>query len=113
MDLLRNYGDIAKAITETDVVAQRDGIRGQVAGEYQRLYAFCLENMGDDGEGKPDVRYAELGVRVLDRVVKLFRLDSAPVKLPDDAGDEVTSVTTARTMQIVQGQIADLAARNT
>lgn len=109
MDLIRDYGSIAKAITEADLEAGKDGVRGQVAGEYNRLYQVCMDSMGSLEDGGQDVRYAELAVRILDRVVKLYRLDSRPVI--DEKAIEDVGVETEIKRRIIAGQIADLAAR--
>lgn len=109
MDLSSRPAHIARALTEADLAAQRDGMRGQVAAEFQRLYAYAVANLGDDGDGNPDPRFAELAVRILDRVVKLHRLDSSPVA--EQAEESGPGEQTARKMGIVQAQIAALAER--
>lgn len=109
MDLMRNYGNIARAITEADVESGKDAVRGQVAGEYQRLYQICMESMGSLEDGGQDVRYAELAVRILDRVVKLYRIDSRPAS--DEKPIEDVGVETEKQRSIIAGQIAELAAR--
>lgn len=110
MDLVSSYGDVAKALSDADVASQRDGVRGQVAAEYNRLYAHCVDHIGSSEEGNADVRYAELSVRILDRVVKLFRLDTAPVLAEEEQVD--VGVSTARQINIIQAQMSELAARN-
>jgi hypothetical protein len=109
MDLLRSYGDIAQALSEADVEAQRDGVRGQVAGEYNRLYQYCMTNLGEDAEGNTDVRFAELAVRILDRVVKVYRLDRPSVTSEPD--EEAVEVATERRRAAVSAQLDQLAGR--
>lgn len=108
LDLL-SARNLVKAITDADVADQRPAVRGQLADELRRLLDFCFENMGEDGDGKVDVRFAELAVRILDRIAKLWRLDAVE-KAPDGV-EETVAASTARQLDIVRAQIADLADR--
>lgn len=109
MDLIGKYGDIARSLSDADVEAQRDGTRGQVVAEFNRLYAMCMNEVGSGEDGTADVRYAELAVRILDRIVKLFQLDRVPRSSPDE--EVAPAVETARTLSAVRHQIAALAER--
>lgn len=65
-----------------------------------------LEPFVDPGQGKPDPRFMEAGIRVLDRLARLYRLD-APVSAPDTAHDD-DPVTPA---ELVAHQVAEIEAR--
>jgi len=105
---------LARELTEADVQAQQGAARALVLARLERLYAYCEANLGYgdggdfDGAEKADPRFAELAVRIIDREVKLYRLDRpAPVAGDDD--DE--GVERERTTAAVLAQLTQLEER--
>lgn len=69
-----------RELTPDTIAEQRDLVRGMLIHRYEKLWAYCDRNLEhgdpfDDGAPvRADPRFGELGVRVLDRISKLYRL---------------------------------------
>jgi hypothetical protein len=94
-----------RSISEEQIAEASARVRYLVAERLERIWANCEPFMGDD-MGKPDPRFIEAGIRVLDRLSKLYRLDNpvAPDNLPD-------SMARVEVRELVRGQIAELESR--
>jgi hypothetical protein len=95
-------------LSEAEIAAQQAGVRAQLIARLERLWMYCLDNIGGSEDEKADPRFAELAVRITDRIAKLYRLDRPPVEVPDDV-DEVSDA--AATRALVTAQLDALAAR--
>jgi hypothetical protein len=96
-------------LDEARIAAEQPGVRAQLVMRLERLYAFAEDNMDDDGHADP--RWAELAVRITDRLAKLYRLD-VTVPVPEDPSD-LSAVEAARRVSrsAVSSQLDALAAR--
>lgn len=104
--LIRMYPMIPdRSISEEQIAEASSRVRYLVAERLEQIWKQCAPYMGDS-EGKPDPRFIEAGIRVLDRLAKLYRLDNpvAQENLPD-------SVAQVNVREMVRGQIAELEAR--
>ncbi len=61
-------------LTEEDVARSAPGVRALVLSRLQALWG-AVEPHITDPDVKPDPRFVEAGIRINDRLVKLFRLD--------------------------------------
>ena len=63
-------------------------VRALLVERLEQIWSTCAPHV--TGEvGKPDPRFVEAGIRVLDRLAKLYRLDS-PVPSSDPGSEERT-----------------------
>lgn len=101
MDELSTTGT---GIREEDVAASAPMVRALLVQRLEQIWSQCEPHV--TGLTKPDPRFIEAGIRVLDRLAKLYRLDiqAAPTGLP--AADPV-----AAAIEAARSQIADLEAR--
>lgn len=88
-----------RELTEADLVIQQPGVRAKLLVRLEDLYAWCEDGMAA-GE-RPDPRFAELAVRILDREAKIFRLDRPPQETGDEV-DERTDVMNQRAIAMAQ-----------
>lgn len=105
MDELRTF---AEAISEARILDEQAAVRGLLVWRAERLFAFCQDNLGGVEGDRPDPRFAELQLRLLDRLSKWFRLEAVPVQaapVVDEAADA------ARTRLLVASQLRELASR--
>ena len=82
-----------------DAAAQ---VRGLVAQRLETVWQSCAPHLQpiqqDDGSwSKPDPRFLEAGIRCLDRMMRLYRLDAPGVRLPGEVApaDAVAMVESA------------------
>lgn len=61
-------------IGEEQVTASAPMVRALLVQRLEQIWAQCQPHV--DGTIKPDPRFIEAGIRVLDRLAKLYRLDS-------------------------------------
>ena len=93
MELARN-----PELTDQGVQDNAPLVRAQMIARLEAMWAACLPHIS--GEDKPDVRFIEAGIRIVDRMSRLFRLD-APGRtevdqgLPADAVETVLAVLAA------------------
>jgi len=99
---------VSGELTEAEVASQQPAVRGQLVGRLTRYLNWCEEQMGGDEDNGADPRFAELAVRITDRLAKLYRLERAPQVV----AEEINVVSdAARTRAIVSAQLRDLASR--
>jgi len=91
-------------IREEDVAASAPMVRALLVQRLEQIWSQCEPHV--TGATKPDPRFIEAGIRVLDRLARLYRLDiqASPTGLPE--ADPVGAAITA-----ARGQIADLEAK--
>ncbi len=96
-----------RSISEEQLSESAARVRYLVAERLERIWAQCEPYMGSE-EGKPDPRFVEAGIRVLDRLSKLYRLDR-PVAgdNPPDSEQRVSL------REVVRAQILELEQRMT
>lgn len=80
-------------------------VRGLVVQRLELMWRTCEPFITAEA-GKPDPRFIEAGIRVTDRLTKLYRLDSpaAGTNEPVSGGQEAAR-------ELVRGQIGELEAR--
>ena len=68
-------------------------VRALVVERLEMLWRTCQPYLDGSG-GRPDPRFVESGIRVLDRLMRLYRLDSpsAGVEKPLELGDRAQLV---------------------
>jgi hypothetical protein len=91
-------------IREEDVAASAPMVRALLVQRLEQIWSQCEPHV--TGATKPDPRFIEAGIRVLDRLAKLYRLDiqAAASGLPES--DPVGAA-----IEAARGQIADLEAK--
>lgn len=100
-------GRLPVELTEEQVSSQQAQVRGQLVGRLERLWEYADRHMDEDG--RPDPRFAELGLRALDRIIKLYRLsEPAPEKGPEEVLPELSR---ERTRALILGQLQELESR--
>ena len=75
---------------EDEIARQRDYARATALGRLESIWKQVELHL--DEELGADPRWAEIGLRVLDREAKLFKFDKAPEAEADDDDPAVTSV---------------------
>lgn len=85
-------------IREEDVAASAPMVRALLVQRLEQIWSQCEPHV--TGATKPDPRFIEAGIRVLDRLARLYRLDiqAAPSGLP--ASDPVSAAIEAARLQI-------------
>jgi hypothetical protein len=85
-------------IREEDVAASAPMVRALLVQRLEQIWSQCEPHV--TGATKPDPRFIEAGIRVLDRLAKLYRLDiqAPPSGLP--AADPVSAAIEAARLQI-------------
>lgn len=94
-----------RSISEEQLAEASGRVRYMVMERLERIWNAC-EPYLDSSEGKPDPRFLETGLRALDRMAKLYRLDR-PVA-GDNSPDAPSRV---ETRELVRAQILELEAR--
>lgn len=98
MDLVRQ-----PELTDQGVTDNAPMVRAQMIARLEAMWAACLPHI--TGEDKPDVRFIEAGIRIVDRMSRLFRLDApGRTELEPGVGPDAVS----RVLSI----LADAEARN-
>lgn len=94
-----------RSISEEQLADSANRVRYLVWERLERIWASC-EPFLDSSGGKPDPRFIEAGIRTLDRLAKLYRLDNPAQKenLPD-------SQTAIGVREQVRAQVLELEAR--
>ena len=82
-------------------------VRALVVQRLELMWRTC-EPFITSELGKPDPRFIEAGIRITDRLTKLYRLDS-----PAHAGSEDDSASRVPALDLVKVQLAELEARMT
>ncbi len=74
-------------ISEEHVAASAPMVRALVVQRLETMWRACEPYINSD-LGKPDPRYVEAGIRITDRLSKLYRLD-APQAVQAEADDTI------------------------
>jgi hypothetical protein len=79
-------------LTDQGLADEAPMVRAEMVRRLEALWSACLPHIA--GEDKPDVRFVEAGIRIVDRMSRLFRLDAPGRTEPDAgvAGDTVSMV---------------------
>ena len=91
-------------IGEEEVARSAPMVRALLVQRLEAIWTQCEPHVS--GQIKPDPRFIEAGIRVLDRLAKLYRLDQL---LPPQAPESVDPANAAVTAAITQ--IQDIEAR--
>lgn len=102
---MQEIQDAGSGIREEDVAASAPLVRALLVQRLEQIWSQCEPHV--TGALKPDPRFIEAGIRVLDRLAKLYRLDiqAPPSGLP--AADPVASAIDA-----ARKQLSELEARS-
>lgn len=94
-----------RSISEEQISEASSRVRYLVAERLERIWAACEPYMSGE-EGKPDPRFLETGLRAMDRLAKLYRLDRpVPGENVPDAQSRV------EVRKLVQAQVLELEER--
>jgi hypothetical protein len=98
---------IPAALDDETVTAHRPMVRGQLVGYLKGLWQYSSEELE---AGKDHVRWAELQLRIIDRLMRLYKLDVPQPEVPaeEDAGSEQS-----RLRMLVGMQLDELAEKST
>jgi hypothetical protein len=80
-------------------------VRALVVQRLELMWRTCEPFISAEA-GKPDPRFIEAGIRVTDRLTKLYRLES-----PVAGANEPDSVTRVDSRELVRAQVLELEAR--
>jgi len=94
------------ALDDETLGQRRPAARGLLMKRLEDLYQVAGEEMDT---GKDRVRWAELRLRTLDRLMKLWKLDGPEVPAGDD--DDSAGIEQERLRQVVSLQLDELAQR--
>lgn len=94
-----------RSISEEQLAGDSSRVRYLIMERLEKIWNNCEPYMSSE-EGKPDPRFIEAGIRVLDRLSKLYRLERpvAQENLPD-------SVAAISVRDTVRAQIMELESR--
>lgn len=74
-------------IRDEDVAASQGAVRALVAARLEQIWAACQPHITGEA-GKPDPRFIEAGIRVTDRLSKLYRLDTPQQQGGEDDAEQ-------------------------
>lgn len=94
------------ALDDQTLAAHRPMVRGQLVGYLRGLWQYSSEELE---LGKDHVRWAELQLRIIDRLMKLYKLD-APTA--EEAAEEDPGSEQQRIRDLVTSSIDLLASRD-
>lgn len=94
-----------RGIGEEQVAASAPMVRALVVQRLEMIWRSC-EGFINLDEGKPDPRFVEAGIRVLDRLARLYRLDN-----PERADNEPDAVSLVDVRELAAAQVAELEAK--
>ena len=69
-------------ITDEDIGDKAPIVRSLVVERLEQIWAACAPHITPQEGVRPDPRYIEAGIRVLDRLSRLYRLDHPGVSAP-------------------------------
>ena len=80
-------------------------VRALVVQRLEMMWRACEPHI-DASAGKPDPRFIEAGIRVVDRLTKLYRLDDpARIEQDQEPGTRISE------RELVKAQVAELESR--
>lgn len=94
----------AKGIGDEQVAESAPLVRALVVQRLEQIWSACEPHITGDA-GKPDPRFIEAGIRVTDRLARLYRLDDPVPSQDAGEGDRVPMV------DLVTRGLAELEAR--
>lgn len=94
----------SRGIRDEEIHESAPLVRALLVERYEKLWATCEPHV-DGSLGKPDPRFIEAGIRVCDRLAKLYRLDQPVPGSDQPQGDLVKSA------ELVLGTLRELEAR--
>jgi hypothetical protein len=101
---------LAVELTDEQVQSQQPAIRGQLIQRLEWLWRQAeAEIERGELEQRQDPRFMELGLRTLDRIMKLYRLLDTPKQAPEEPEDE--SMVNLRARQQVEQSLRELEAK--
>lgn len=92
-------------IGDDHVTASAPLVRALVVQRLELMWRTC-EPFITTEHGKPDPRYIEAGIRITDRLTKLYRLDQGAPGTSEPGGE-----TTVDDRTLLEGKVAELEAR--
>lgn len=103
--------NLPAALSDDDLVAQAPGVRGQLLRRLETIWAYCEDEIeASKLEQRSDPRFADLGLRTLDRIARLYRLEKVPAPVAEEP-EEVSPMQVARTRDMVLKSLAELESR--
>jgi len=78
----------SRGIRDEEIHESAPLVRALLVERYEKLWATCEPHV-DGSLGKPDPRFVEAGIRVCDRLAKLYRLDQPVPGADQPQGDLV------------------------
>lgn len=99
------------ALSDEDLQKQGPGVRGQLLRRLETIWEYCEDEIeASKLEQRSDPRFAELGLRTIDRIAKLYRLDKVPAAVAEEP-EEVSVLEVARSREMVLRSLAELESR--
>jgi hypothetical protein len=93
-----------KGIGDEEIHASAPLVRALLVQRYEKLWAACEPQINGDN-GKPDPRFIEAGIRVSERLARLYRLDQ-PIPPADPGPSDLVSPS-----QLAENRLRELEAR--
>jgi hypothetical protein len=101
---------LAHELTDDQVREQQPMVRGQLITRLEWLWKITeAEIERGELEQRQDPRFMELGLRTLDRIMKLYRMLDAPKTAVEEPEEE--TVVSLRARQQVEQQVRELEAK--
>lgn len=101
---MRDIQGTEYGIGEEEVTGSASMVRALLVQRLEQIWSVCQPHV--TGDVKADPRFIEAGIRVLDRLARLYRLD-LPLSRPPEGGSDPAAV--AR--DAISQQIADMEVR--
>lgn len=79
-------------LDDTELARQAPLVRAIVAQRLEDVYKICAPHILGDVD-RVDPRFVEAGIRALDRLTRLFRLDQPAAPLPDPDARPIDAAT--------------------
>jgi len=98
-------------LSEEEIEKQAPGVRGQLLRRLETIWEYCEDEIeASKLEQRSDPRFAELGLRTLDRIARLYRLEKVPAVVAEEP-EEVSVLETVRNREMVLRNLAELESR--
>lgn len=96
-------------ISDEQVASSAPLVRALAVARYEAIWRACEPHIDTD-LGKPDPRFIEAGIRVVDRLVKLYRLESPQPGTPEPDTGSITDARglVAAKLEALEARLADL-----